>query len=79
MKTVITFDNNSYTEVNNTNPVMTEFVCECSNLLHIPLAAVVLGITKDCGHCNTTLAANHELAITTSYLELIADEELVEF
>lgn len=79
MQTKITFDGNTYTELDNTNPVMEKFICECGNELYIPLAAVVLGITTDCGHCTTTLASNHELAITTSYLELIEGEEVVEF
>lgn len=81
MITTVTYENKTYTERDNQHPAMITRACACGNILTIPVAAWVLGLVTDCGHChsnNPFPAKNHSAAITQSYKELIADGGIVE-
>ena len=79
MKTKITFDGKTYTEVDNTHPVMTTVSCDCGNKLHIPLGAWVLGVVDSCSHCGKSYPQDtHCSAVTQSWIGLLEDEELVD-
>lgn len=76
MITTVTYENKTYTEANNNEPVMSNKSCACGNKLYVPLAIWVLGLVTDCGHCTSPLpfpSLNHSAAITQSYVDLIAD------
>jgi hypothetical protein len=49
-------------------------LCKCGNRMNIPIAVLVLGIVKDCAHCNKEYPAlTHCNAITESYKDLISE------
>jgi hypothetical protein len=74
MKTTITFDGKTFTELNNKAPRMINKVCSCGNPLYIPVATLVLGLVTDCAHCGKDYPAKaHCNAITESYKGLIED------
>lgn len=76
MKTTVTYEDKTYTERDNQHPAMITRACNCGNVLTIPVAAWVLGLVTDCGHCHSTSpfpATNHSAAITQGYKELIAE------
>lgn len=55
MQATVTFNGKSYVEQDVDNITMTTYTCSCGNEMHIPLGAVVVGLTTSCGHCT----ANH--------------------
>lgn len=78
MKTIITFNGKTYTELNNKLPRMINTKCECGNNLNVPIAVLVLGIVTDCAHCNKDYPAKqHCEALTESYKDLIEEGGLI--
>lgn len=78
MKTVITYNGKTFTELNNKNPRMITTFCKCGNRLNVPIAVIVLGIVEDCAHCDKDYpAVAHSAEVTDSYLGLIANEKFV--
>jgi hypothetical protein len=72
MKTTITFNGKTFTELNNKMPRMITKSCKCGNRMNIPIAVIVLGIVEDCAHCGKDYpAVAHCNAITEAYKDLI--------
>lgn len=79
--TIITYNNKQYIEHDASNPVMTEFTCECGNSMTVPLGGVELGIITTCGHCTTKHGfprERHQATLTEGWISLTEDEEFVE-
>ena len=80
MKSVVTYGNSTYLEVNTEKPVMVNKVCDCGNMLYIPLGVVVLGLTKNCGHCQAVYGypkERHCQAITDGWKTLTSEGDIV--
>ncbi len=74
MKTTITFEGKTYTELNNKMPRMINTKCKCGNSLNVPIGVLVLGIVTDCAHCGKNYPAKqHCAALTESYKDLIEE------
>ena len=79
MQAKVTFNNQVYVEQDVNNVKMTEFKCECGNLMDIPLGTVVLGLTTSCNHCTAEHGypkERHCAAITEGWESLVEDGDV---